>query len=581
MRASERWCRDRKAGTRLQASDMVAGVRVKRRDRLKPEVEADDTTVTRPGARAGIMPGRAGQISFENPARSVMLVAVEQKAIVMKSEVVQGLARAGWPVLLVDEAGVVRSANPAAAQAFGATFAQGSAPLALVWLAENESAPEEFLARWERAPGTMPAVKLLGEGGVTNTYQACLCSLVENLEKRFLLQLLPPVPGGVKTPTMDVGLAHKQKLDCALQLARTVSLDFNNALTSILGHTSLVLSKMEAGNPWRASLMEVEKSAAKAAEIANDLGAFSRAEKENKSQFVGNVNQLLQRNVETFKSVKLDKEVTWSLQLERRLYLAKFDEAKMQQALLKVMENAVEALGPHGRVILQTKNLDLTQPTQDRNAQLAAGSYVCVEITDNGGGIEAEVLPRIFEPFFTTKRGGHRGLGLAWVYGIVTNHGGGVAVSSQAGSGTSVRIYLPADKKYAKEEVDSSTDLTGTQTILMVDDEDLLLTMGETILSAYGYKVLTANSGQKALDILAKSTVPIDLVITDLVMPNMSGRDLVEHVRRISPETRIVSSSGYVRPAEEQGDTDYLQKPFTSQDLLLKVKQALGAEPVD
>jgi two-component system, cell cycle sensor histidine kinase and response regulator CckA len=144
-----------------------------------------------------------------------------------------------------------------------------------------------------------------------------------------------------------------------------------------------------------------------------------------------------------------------------------------------------------------------------------------------------------------------------------------------------VRIYLPADKKYVKEEVGASADLTGTQTILMVDDEDLLLTMGETILSAYGYKVLTANSGQKALDILAKSTVPIDLVITDLVMPNMSGRDLVEHVRRISPETRIVSSSGYVRPADEQGDTDYLQKPFTSQDLLLKVKQALGAAPVD
>lgn len=515
-----------------------------------------------------------------------MIVADERKSFVMKSEVVQGLAQAGWPVLLLDAAATVLSANPAAAQAFGATFAQGSAPLALIWLADNNNTPAEFLAQWERTPGTMPAVKLLGEGGVTWVFQACLCALVENLQKHYLLQLLPATAtpaAEAKAATVEAGLAHKQKLDCALQLARTVSLDFNNALTSILGHTSLVLSKMEPGNPWRASLVEVEKSAAKAAEIANDLGAFSRAEKENKVQFAGNLNQLLQRNVEMFKSARLDKEVAWSLQLERRLYQAKFDEAKMQQALQKIMENAVEALGPHGRVILQTKNVDLTQPSQDRNARLAAGSYVCAEITDNGGGIEAEVLPRIFEPFFTTKRGGkHRGLGLAWVYGIVTNHGGGVAVSSQPGSGTSVRIYLPADKKFVKDDASGeAADLTGDQTILMVDDEDLLLTMGETILSAYGYKVLTANSGQKALDILAKGDQAIDLVITDLVMPNMSGRDLVEHVRRISPQTRIVSSSGYVRPAEEQGNTDYLQKPFTSQDLLLKVKQALGSEPVD
>jgi len=194
-----------------------------------------------------------------------------------------------------------------------------------------------------------------------------------------------------------------------------------------------VLSKMEPGNPWRSSLVEVEKSASKAAEIANDLAAFSRPEKESKVQMSGNLNQLLQRNVEMFQSAKLDKKVTWSQQLERKLYTAKFDEAKMQQALLKIMENSIEALGPEGRIILQTKNLDLTHPTQDRNAQLAVGSYICAEITDNGCGIEPDVLPRIFEPFFTTKRASkHRGLGLAWVYGIVTNHGGGVASPARA-----------------------------------------------------------------------------------------------------------------------------------------------------
>src|ERR1035441_3937041 len=155
----------------------------------------------------------------------------------------------------------------------------------------------------------------------------------------------------------------------------------------------------------------------------------------------------------------------------------------MQQAFMKIIENSVQALGERGRITVQTRNIELAQPTQDRNVQLAAGAYVCVEITDNGSGIEPEVLSRVFEPFFTTKRGAnHRGLGLAWVYGIVTNHGGGVAISSQPGTGTSVRVYLPAEKRLVRDQGITSDDLNGSQTILMVDDEDLLLTMGKTIL---------------------------------------------------------------------------------------------------
>jgi CheY-like chemotaxis protein len=242
------------------------------------------------------------------------------------------------------------------------------------------------------------------------------------------------------------------------------------------------------------------------------------------------------------------------------------------------MENAVEALGTNGRIIVRTRNINLTEPTQDRNARLAAGVYVCAEITDNGSGIEADVLPRIFEPFFTTKRGGqHRGLGLVWVYGIVTNHGGAVAVSSTPGSGTSVRIYLPAEEKLVKDNGTTAGDLNGDQTILLVDDEDLLLTMGQTILSAYGYSVITANSGRKAIEILSKPETTVDLMLTDLVMPGMSGRELVEQVRKIAPGVRVLCSSGYVLPsATERGEINYLQKPFTSQELLSKVKSVLS-----
>ena len=419
----------------------------------------------------------------------------------MKSDAVNELAGATWPVLLAEPTGAILSANPAAERAFGRALADGTANLAAIWLAENDASPAEYLARWERAQTGLP-LKLLGEGGVPVTYLAWICAVAGGPAKSYLLQLLP-APTEAKAGAAESNLAHKQKLDCALQLARTVSLDFNNALTSILGHTSLILSKLEPGNPWRNSLVEVEKSAARAAEIANDLGAFSRRRRKPACKC---------RAIST-----ICCSATWSCSSPQTRQGSNVVAAIGAPALLGPIRRGQDAAGPredHGKrrgspgsarpdhVADAEPGSD--EPTQDRNAQLAAGAYVCAEITDDGCGIEAEVLPRIFEPFFTTKRASkHRGLGLAWVYGIVTNHGGGVAVSSQAGTGTSVRVYLPAEKKYrARTTWASTADLTGNQTILMVDDEDLLLTMGETILSAYGYKVLTANSGQKALDMI-------------------------------------------------------------------------------
>jgi two-component system cell cycle sensor histidine kinase/response regulator CckA len=501
----------------------------------------------------------------------------------MKSDVAFALESAGWPALVVDGASTICRANPAAMSLFGAALVGEAPRLAAIWAPDNSSTADQFLAQWERSAAPTVPLKFRSKGGQPVGYLTSICAFTKDGQKYFVLQLLregTSVAVDVKPPGGETGQAHKQKLDCALQLARTVALDFNNALTSILGHTSLVLSKMEPNHPWRGSLIEVEKSAAKAAEIANDLGTFSRQEKETRAQAAGNLNPLLQRSVEFFQQNAGPDPVAWTLQLDRKLFAAKFDEAKMQQAFMKILENAIQALRERGRITVQTRNIELAQPTQDRNVQLAVGAYVCVEISDNGCGIEPDVLPRVFEPFFSTKRGAsHRGLGLAWVYGIVTNHGGGVAISSQPGVGTSVRVYLPAEKRLVRDEGLTSTDLSGTQTILMVDDEDLLLTMGKTILSTYGYQVLTANGGQKALDILSQKDTAVDLVITDLVMPAMSGRELVEHIRQLAPATRIICTSGYVWPAGQESDGAYLQKPFTSQELLLKVKQALQAEP--
>jgi signal transduction histidine kinase len=400
----------------------------------------------------------------------------------------------------------------------------------------------------------------------------------------FVLQLLPvfdrpagPAAAAISAPAAKAAADPnssmlKQKLDCALQLARTVSLDFNNALTSVMGHTSLLLSKAEPGHPWRYSLMEVEKAAERAGEIANELQTFSRNEKETQRPPPGNLNSVAQRCVDFFRNAHSAK-ITFTTTLEKELFGARFDEAKIQQALTKILENAVDAAGA-GQVGVQTRNMVLSEPLQDSNVRLAAGIYVCVEVTDSGPGIDPAVLPRIFEPFFTTKGKEHRGLGLALVYGIVTNHGGGVAIASQPGHGACARIYLPAERGLVRSGAISKADLTGTETILIVDDETLVLTMADTILTEYGYKVLTANTGQKALAMLSRGDVKADMVLTDLVMPGMSGRELMEAIRKLFPAMKILCSSGFIMPERQAGGL-FLQKPFSSTELLSKVRQTI------
>jgi two-component system, cell cycle sensor histidine kinase and response regulator CckA len=477
--------------------------------------------------------------------------------------------------------------------------------LARLWAPQNKTSPEQFLDGWEGSPVPSARLEFHGQNGPL-AFQVHISSFLDEGQKGFLLQLLPE-PGPVvaevpkppptvpdvpkpppateepKRPAAEGASVQKQKLDCALQLARTVALDFNNALTSILGHTSLLLGQMQPDHPWRSSLLEVEKSAAKAAEIANDLGAFSLQEKEARGQTSGNLNLLLQRAVDFFQqnAAPPTLQIEWELSLERRLFTARFDEAKLQQAFVKILENAVESFAGNdpsfrGRISVQTRNHELEQPAQDRNVQLAPGAYISAEISDTGAGIAPGVFGRIFEPFFTTKGGTHRGLGLAWVYGVVTNHGGNVAISSQPGIGTSVRLYLPAEKRLVREEVPNKDDLSGNQLVLVVDDEDLLLTMSQTILESYGYHVLTANSGQRALELLG-GPEKIDLVVTDLVMPAMSGRELIERIYQVCPQVSVLCTSGYVWQGTQDEDLPYLQKPFTAQELLLKVKQALSA----
>ena len=483
-----------------------------------------------------------------------------------------------WPAFLLDAAGHIRWSNACGGRLLGLKSPDETISFVSIWSKENEPDLALFLRSASQKKSFQGHFKIKTADG-EKQFRVLTAVYTGAGDDNILIQLLDwALPGKNESSALDANVAHRQKLDCALKLARTVSLDFNNALTSILGHASLLLSKADPSHPWRGSLVEIEKSASKAAEIANDLANFSRQERDGRTQQAGNLNILLQRCVDVFRSQENDA-VQWSLQLERKLFATAFDEAKLQQALMKILENAVQSIsGCDGKVTVQTRNLEITEPLHDRTVKLAPGTYICIEVTDNGCGICPEDLPRIFEPFFTTKGSGHRGLGLAWVYGIVTNHGGGVAISSQKGTGTSARVYLPASKKTVKGggAVEMS-ELCGVETVLIVDDEELLLNMAQMVLSSFGYRALTASGGRMALEILGKE--PVDLVITDLVMPGMSGRELIDRIRKSSPQTRIICSSGYVRTVSDDEDELYLQKPFTAQELLRRVKDALTASP--
>lgn len=513
----------------------------------------------------------------------------------MKSEFI--LENAGWPAFVVDDSGVIRRANLAAVHHLG-TVMEGQSDLAAsVWSPQNTLTAEEYLAHLERSSSPMSRLSLRVKGGTTSWFKAYASPFAGEGHKLFLIQLLPsdePDPGesAMKSTeeraqfaansgpsaggeaTGESALAQKRRLDCALQLTRTLAHDFNNALTGILGHTSLILDRLQPSDPWRKSLVEVEKFAQRAAETAQDLAQFSSPEKDSSRSTSGNLNRVVRHAAEPFQKTG-SPGIQWVMQLERHPSTVNGDEAKLQQAFARILENAVEAVGTSGQITVRTLNHTFSQPVISHFVQLPAGRYVSLEITDSGPGIPASILPRVFEPFFSTKPPPHRGLGLAWVYGIVTNHGGVVVVTSPPDQGVTVRIFLPAQEQTVADQPTQITDLRGAETVLVVDDEEMLLKMCQTVLSSFGYQVLMAANGIQALELVSRMPGEIDLVITDLVMPGMSGRELIDRLRLVAPQIPVICMSGYARVGDGAESSLYLRKPFTSQELLRKAREIL------
>src|SRR5262245_51578873 len=298
----------------------------------------------------------------------------------MKSDVSFQLEHAAWPAFIVESGGTIRHANEAAILFFGPKLEGEGLLLSALW-AEHKETAEQFLARWERSATAVIPIRYHSKGGSVSTFATYICS-TRDLQTRYIFQLIAEQPTASAAPgdLSRLGIAenrpssgdtsgfHRQRLDCALHLTRTVALDFNNVLTGILGHTSLLLTQMQPDLPWRASLLEVEKAAQKAAEITHHLATFSRQEKDTQQLSSGNLNAVLRRVVEGFQKTVLG-DIHWTVQLESQLYAVKFDEAKVQQAFVKILENAVEAVGDSGRITVSSRNLDISEATQDRTAQ--------------------------------------------------------------------------------------------------------------------------------------------------------------------------------------------------------------------
>jgi signal transduction histidine kinase len=378
-------------------------------------------------------------------------------------------------------------------------------------------------------------------------------------------------------------LRQTQKMEALGQLAGGVAHDFNNMLTIITGYSELVLNCMGEDDPLYRDVRAIKEAGHRAAALTGQLLTFGRRHVMqyrtlDLNRAVEKAGDMLQRMI--------GEDIHLELRLQEGLYYVRTDPGQFDQLLLNLAVNARDAMPRGGRLTLSTHNLELDKPCTSRFVNLEPGSYACLRVADTGTGIGEEILGRIFEPFFTTKEKGRgTGLGLSMAYSIVTQSGGQIDVSSQPGEGTVFAIYLPKAEGVPEPEVERlygpEERLLGNEIILLVEDEDVVRDLARRILHDHGYDVLEARQGEEALALAELHGGPIHLLLTDVVMPKMSGRQLAEHLGPRWPDMKVLYMSGYtddaiLRYGVREEEVSFLQKPFSSEGLVAKVRQVLG-----
>ena len=361
-------------------------------------------------------------------------------------------------------------------------------------------------------------------------------------------------------------------------LAGGVAHNFNNLLMAIQGNASLMLMELPEDHPHREKLLAIQEAVKSGAGLTRQLLGFARGGKYEVKPI--NVNSVVEEMAHLFGKTR--KEITIHKTLARDLWTVEADRGQIEQVLMNLFVNAADAMPRGGELFLETQNVELDEDYV-KPFSAKPGKYVRISVTDTGVGMDEETQRRIFEPFFTTKSLGRgTGLGLATVYGIVKAHEGVITVYSKPGEGSSFHIYLPASPKEPAREFKFDEGIVrGSGTILVIDDEPMILKVADHLLRVLGYRVITASGGEEGLRIYRERGLEIDLVILDMIMPDMEGGVVFENLKKINSQVKVLLSSGYsingrAREILKRGCVGFLQKPFTLAELSQKVKDALA-----
>ena len=382
---------------------------------------------------------------------------------------------------------------------------------------------------------------------------------------------------------LEEQLAHSQRMEAVGLLAGGVAHDFNNLLTAIIGHSEIMLLELRPGAPLSENVREIVKAAERGNSLTRQLLAFGRRQilqpwVVNLNSTMADMNKMLQRLI--------GEDIELATVLDPDLGLVRVDPGQIEQIIMNLALNARDAMPKGGKLTLETANVFLDEHYAQTHLEVKPGLYVMLAVSDNGMGMDSETQARIFEPFFTTKgKGKGTGLGLATVYGIVKQSGGHIWLYSEIGKGTTFKIYLPRAEEVSEPSLRTApviSSLQGEEAILVVEDDESLRGVIANLLERYGYTMLEAANGEEALAAGANREEPIHLLLTDVVMPRMSGRELAEGLAQLHPETKVLYMSGYTDNAiVHHGVLDsglhFIQKPFKLLTLLQKVREVLAA----
>jgi len=376
---------------------------------------------------------------------------------------------------------------------------------------------------------------------------------------------------------LEVQFQQAQRFEALGTLAGGIAHDFNNLLMNIQGNTSLMLFEIDNTHPHFELLKNIEKQVKSGAQLTRQMLGYARKGKFNVKPV--DLNQIVDDSAKTFGRTR--KEITIERKLENDLFSIAADEGQVDQVLLNLYVNAADAMPGGGKLILTTQNqTHLNIKSDHYNPE--PGNYVQLTITDTGSGMDKTTLARIFDPFFTTKEMGRgTGLGLASVYGIIKSHDGYIDVESDQGQGTTFTIFLPASENGVDNDAEADIRLIkGSGTLLVVDDEALVLDVAANMLEKLGYTVLKAYNGTEAVDIFKANHDKIKMVILDIIMPDLGGGAVYDKIKSINPDVKVLLSSGYSVDGQaiellERGCDGFMQKPFTMEELSGKITQIM------